>query len=77
VDVVGHEAKAVDAATETLHSILKKQVESVPVPFIEENRISGIAAKDNMVDSAGIMNAGFTRHAGIIATNIRKLSLTL
>jgi hypothetical protein len=76
MDVVGHEAKAVDAATELLHSILKKQVEAVPVTFIEENRISGIAAKDNMVDGAGIMKTGFTGHAGIMAINVRKSSLT-
>jgi len=66
----------VDAATEFLHGILKEQIQSVPVPFVEEDRISGIAAKNYMVDGAGIMDAVFMRHVRMIVANVRKSSLT-
>lgn len=76
MDMVGHQAKSVDAATEFFHDVLEKMVETEPVAVIEKNRLSGVSTEDNMVDSAGKMDARFTCHDHIIRENGRKSSLT-
>jgi hypothetical protein len=60
------------AEAELLDGILEDQVEAIPVVGVEEDRITGVAAEDNVVDSTGIMDAGFTGHGRSIAANVRK-----
>jgi hypothetical protein len=62
VDVVRHAAKAVNAAIELLDGILQNQIKPVPVTVFKEDRISCVAAKNDMVDSAGIVDAWFSWH---------------
>jgi hypothetical protein len=65
-----------DSAAELLDGVLEDQVEAIPVAIVEEDRVAGVAAEDDVVDGAGIMDAGFTGHAGRIAANVRKSNLT-
>jgi hypothetical protein len=76
MDMVGHQAKSVDAAAELFHDVLEEMVETEPVEVIEENRLSGVTTEDNMVDCTGKMDARFTCHDHIIRENGRKSSLT-
>jgi len=62
VDVVCNEAEAVDAAVELLNGILQNQIKPVPVSIFKEDRFSCVAAKNDMVDSAGIVDAWFSCH---------------
>jgi hypothetical protein len=59
VDVVRHEAKAVNAGIELLDGILQNQIKPVPVTVFKEDRISCVAAKNKMVESAGKLMRGF------------------
>ena len=76
MDMVGHQAKSVDAALELFHDVLEKMVETEPLAAVEENRLSGVSTEDNMVDCAGKMDARFTCHDHIIQGNSSKSSLT-
>jgi hypothetical protein len=51
-------------------------MEPEAVTILEENRPAGIAAKDYMIDCAGIMSTGFTWHEERISTKVRMSSLT-
>jgi hypothetical protein len=42
-------------------SLLQQPVEPIPVRIIEEDRLPGVIPKDDMIDAAGEMYAGFTR----------------
>jgi hypothetical protein len=74
--VIGHKAEGVDAAVERLHRPLQKEVETGAVAISEEYRLAGVAAQDDVVNGAGIMDAGFAWNGGRVATNVRKSSLT-
>lgn len=63
-------------AMEPFHGVLENEVKAVPVTVVEENRISGIAAENDVVVAAGIMDARFSCHALNIPSNARKSSLT-
>jgi predicted transcriptional regulator len=76
MDVVIHQAKGMYPATKLLHGILKDQVETVTIFVIEKNRIASIATENDVVDSRGIMYAGFTSHGGNITANVQMSSLT-
>ena len=73
MDVVGHQAKTVDAAAVLFYDILEKMVEPEPVAVIEENRLPGVTAKNNMVDCAGKMDARFTCHDHVIIESMSSL----
>ena len=53
VDVVRREAEAVNTATKLLDGILQNQIKPVPVTVFKEDRITCVAAKNDMVDGAG------------------------
>jgi hypothetical protein len=76
MDVVIHQAKGMYPATKLLHGILKDQVETVTIFVIEKNRIASIATENDVVDSRGIMYAGFTSHGGNITANVQMSSLS-
>lgn len=62
VYMVCHETKTMDTAAELFYYVLQQEIETAAVELVDKNRLSGIAAKNDMVDSAGIMYAGFTCH---------------
>jgi hypothetical protein len=62
---------------ELLDCILKDEIETQPVAITKENPIASISAEDDVIDGAGIMDAGFTRHGERISKNIRKSSLNI
>lgn len=66
-----------DAAVELFSDALEDQVQTVPVVISEENRLAGVAAKDDMIDSAGIMDAGFAWHGAMLHKNSNMSSLTV
>ena len=71
--MVGHETEGVDTIAESASSLLQQEIEAVPVLCGKKNRLAPIAAKNDMVESAGNMNSRFARHAGNIPT-LRNLS---
>jgi hypothetical protein len=74
--VIGHQAECVDAAVERLHRSLQKGVETGAVAISEEYRLAGVAAQDDVINGAGLMDAGFAWHGERGVANIRKSSLT-
>jgi hypothetical protein len=60
IDVVRHEAEAVNATIELLDGILQHPIKPVPVTVFKEDWISCVATKNDMVDSAGIVDAWFS-----------------
>lgn len=68
--MIGHAAEGMDPTVEALHPFLKKEVKSVAVGIIEKDRISGIAAKDDVIESTGIMKTGFARHVESLAEKV-------
>ncbi len=63
VDMVCHQTEGVDAAVELFYSPLQKEIESQPVAVIEENRESGVAAQNDMIDCTGVVYTRFACHA--------------
>ena len=57
MDVVCHETETMYAVSEPLHCLLKDQVEAITVAVIKEYRATGVAAKDNVVNCAGKIDA--------------------
>ena len=74
--MVSHQAKGMYSTVEHSNGVLKDQIQAIPVAVVKEDRLAGVAVKDDMVDGIGKMNAGFTDHGGRRATNIRKSILT-
>ena len=67
MDMVGHEAERVYAMAESLNPFLQEKVKAVPVLITEKDVLFAIATENDMVNSAGIMDAGFASHAGTIS----------
>ena len=70
MDVICHAAERVNTAAEFFDAFLQEQVEPIPIRVFEEDRLSGVTTKDDMIDGAGEMDAGFTRHGLKIAENV-------
>jgi hypothetical protein len=62
MDVVSHQAEGMNPTTELFDCILKDEIETKPVAITKENPIAGISSEDDVIDSAGIVDAGFTSH---------------
>lgn len=62
MNVRGHEAIGMDARPEALDAFLEQQEKSRTVTRIEEDVLATITAKDDVVNSAGIMKSRFTWH---------------
>lgn len=56
MNVIQHEAESVDTATESLHPVLKDQIETVTVAIFEKNGSPGIAPKNDVIYSAWKMD---------------------
>ena len=72
MDMVPHQAKSMNTAMKHLNGVLKDYIKAISVTVIEEDWISGVTAKNNVVISTGIMNAGFASHRLRLAVNVRK-----
>lgn len=68
--MVGHAAEGVDAAIEFYGNFLHYQVKAASVSIINEYWLTSVAAKDDVVKSAGEVNAWFACHGRSIACNV-------
>jgi hypothetical protein len=66
MDVVGHQAESMDAATEFLDDSLQKEIKPVPVAILEEDVLLGVAAQDYVVECAGEVYALFASHEEVV-----------
>jgi hypothetical protein len=57
VDMIGHEAESVNAVAESAGSFLEQKVETVTVVVGKEDGLAGVTPKNDMVESAGKMDA--------------------
>jgi hypothetical protein len=64
--MIGHEAEGVDAVTEPAGSFLEEEIKTVPVIISEENGLTAVTPKDDVVKSTGEMDAWFASHVEII-----------
>jgi len=64
--VVGHEAKGVDTVAEPAGPFLNQQIEPVTVGVGEENGLTAVATENDVIKSAGDMDAWFACHGGMI-----------
>ena len=67
MDVIGHEAEGVNSVSEPAGSLLEQEVETVPVVVGKEDGLTAVAPENDVVESAGKMNAWFTCHGEMIA----------
>jgi len=63
--VVGHEVKGVDTVAKPAGSFLKQQIEPVTVGGGEEDGLTAVATENDVIKSAGNMDAWFTCHGGM------------
>ena len=57
-----HKAIGVHPMVISFQALLKKKQEPCPIGGVEKNILSIVAAKHNVVNSAGKMDAGFASH---------------
>ncbi len=55
MEVVGHQAKSVDAVVETFDALLQQQKESRSIPVIHKDVLPAIATKHYVVSGARIV----------------------
>jgi hypothetical protein len=60
--MVGHEAEGVHAVAETTSPLLEQEVETVPVGVGDEDGLTAVTPKNNVIESAGEMDAWFACH---------------
>jgi hypothetical protein len=66
MDMVGHEAEGVNAVTEPAGSFLEEEVETVTVVISVENGLTVVTPENDVVESAGEMDAWFACHVKMI-----------
>ena len=76
MDVLCHTTEAVNPTMKPFDRFLHEQKKSKPVTILEKNRGSGVATQDDVINSAEVMDAGFTGNWRIIPDNIRMSRLT-
>jgi hypothetical protein len=60
--MIAHQAECVNGVAEALHPFLEKQVEAVTVLVIKEDVLFAVAAEDDVIKGAGVVNAWFASH---------------
>lgn len=60
--MVRHPAVGVNTVTETGDALANQFLENVSVLIVKKDRLSGIAAEHDVIDSAGDVDAGFSGH---------------
>ena len=67
MNMVGHQTKRMDTATNLFNRILQDQLETKTVLVVKKNRIADVTTKDYMIKSAGKMNTRFACHGLFIS----------
>jgi len=75
--MVGHQAEGQYPVAKALRPFLQEQVKAVTVLGIVKYILTGVTAEDYMVQSAGVMYAGFTCHVKRLSSSFNLSSLTL
>ncbi|WP_235045040.1 hypothetical protein [Geobacter sulfurreducens] len=75
--MVGHQAEGQYPVAKALSPFLQEQVKAVTVLGIVKYILTGVTAEDYMVQSAGVMYAGFACHAKRLSQSFNLSSLTL
>jgi hypothetical protein len=70
MDMVGHAAEGVNAAIEFCGNFVHYQVKAASVSVINEYWLTSVTAKDDVVESAGEVNAWFAWHSRSISYNV-------
>jgi hypothetical protein len=60
----------VNTEAEFFDALLEEQVEPIPVRLIKKDGLSGVTTKNDVIDGAWEMYAGFTWHGIRIAINV-------
>jgi hypothetical protein len=61
--MIAHQAKGVDAVTESLDPFLNQKVEACTILIIEENGSAAIAAQDDVIECSRIVDPWLSWHA--------------
>lgn len=62
VKMIGHEAVCMNAMLVFLYTFLEKKKELTSILLVKKNILTGIATKDDMITSTGIMESWFSSH---------------
>jgi hypothetical protein len=62
MDMIGHKTEGVNTIREPAGSLLKQEIKTVSVVLGEEDGLVGIAPENNVIESAGKMDAWFACH---------------
>jgi hypothetical protein len=63
MDMITHQAKGIDAVSESLDPLLDQKEESSAILVIEENALPAVAAQDDVVERPRVVNPWFASHA--------------
>jgi hypothetical protein len=66
VHMVGHQAVSMDTEAEFFDGFLQEEEKPAPVAIIEEDVLPGVPAQDDVEEGAGVVNALFAGHGGVI-----------
>jgi hypothetical protein len=64
--MIAHQAKGVDAVTESLDPFLNQKVEACTILIIEENGSAAIAAQDDVIECSRIVDSWLSCHAPML-----------
>lgn len=62
MDMIGHRTEGVNTIPEAASSLLKQEIESIAIAIAEEDRLTGIAPENNVIESTGKIEAWFVCH---------------
>ena len=63
VQMICHQTKTMNAVSEPFNALLQQQIQPGSIRLDIKNILAAITTKNNVVDSARIMNTRFTSHA--------------
>jgi hypothetical protein len=66
MNMVGHQAVGMDTEAEFFDGFLQEEEKTAPVAVIEEDVLPGVPAQDDVIESAGIVDALFAGHGEIL-----------
>jgi hypothetical protein len=66
MDMIGHQAEAVNSATKSLDSILETEIKTIAVSIAEKNGLISITTENHMINRSGKMKSRFMYHEKIL-----------
>lgn len=63
MNVIGHQAKGMNATTESLDNFCKSRIKVVTIVLGKEEVLVGFSSQDNVIESTGVVYSGLTCHA--------------